>query len=315
MGKFYKLLKKVGIQRKYIILLLLRSPFDAIRTWTLAGLMKSVFLCVEMKNIEKIAGICIFYGLLRGILFLYNGTVWSIYAAFSARMEVWLQKQMLKKILNLPLKEVESRRSGDWITNLNSDIQAAITMMNGPMNMPHAVVAVINTMLSSFLLLQSNLFLFGVMWVFILPHLFINYKIVLKSIPKWKEESQKAMAESTSAIMPLITEAETILLYDAGDFMMQKCEESSRKLMKINMKIHKKNAASNVVFRLFGVGGYFAILFIGCYFIYNGTMAFSDMVYCIQVRGSILAGIFMLFTCLNNIKANAVCMERIGGWL
>lgn len=40
-------------------------------------------------------------------------------------------------------------------------------------------------------------------------------------------------------------------------------------------------------------------------------MAFSDVVYCFQVRGSILAGMSMLITCVNNLKTNSVCIKRI----
>ena len=311
MSDFGKLIKRMGIQRKYIFLLLLRSPFDALRTWMLANLMKSVFLCLETDNSASLSEICIVYGLICAILFVYNGIVWSNYAAFSAKTEVWLQKAMIEKILSLPLKQVDCRFSGEWITKLNSDIQAAFTMMNGPMNIPHLVVAIINTMLSSFLILRSSLLLFGVTWILILPQLFINYKIALKSISKLKEKSQSAMSENTSIIKPFITDADTILLYDAGELMLKNCNESSRKLMKVNMKIHVRNALSDAFMRLFGIGGYLIILLIGYRFIYNGEMAFSDVVYCFQVRGSILAGMFMLITCLNNLKANAVCIKRI----
>ena len=92
---------------------------------------------------------------------------------------------------------------------------------------------------------------------------------------------------------------------------MINCAENSRRLMKINMKMHVRKAVSDVSMHLFGIGGYLMILFIGYGFIYNGTMAFSDAVYCFQVRGSILSGMFMLITCLNNLKANSVCIKRL----
>ena len=311
MSDFGKLIKEMGVWRKYIFLLLLRSPFDAVRTWMLANLMKSVFLCLEMDNSGSLVEICAVYGLLCMMLFIYNGVVWSNYAAFAAKTEVWLQKKMFHKILSLPLKQVDCRFSGEWITRLNSDIQAAFTMMNGPLNIPHLTVAVINTMLSTFLLYKSSPLFLGVTWVFILLQLFVNYKTVLEAAPKLKEESQNAMAENTSAVKPLITEADVILLYDAEEMMMKKCEENSRKLMKTNMKIHIRSALSDVGMRLFGIGGYLVILLMGYRFISDGTMAFSDVVYCFQVRGSVMTGVFMFVTCLNNLKANSVCVKRV----
>ena len=311
MRDFGKLIKRMGIWRKYIFLLLLRSPFDAFRTWMLAGLMKSIFHCLETGHAGSLPEICIVYGLTCTMLYLYNGAIWRYYAAFSAKTEVWLQEKMFEKILSFPLKRVDCRFSGEWITKLNSDIHAAFTMMNGPLNLPHLVVAVINTMFSSYLMLRSSPLFFGVTWIFIVLQLFINGKIVLEAIPKFKEESQNVLSENTSAIKPLITEADTILLYDAGELIMKNCDKSSRNLMKINMKIHVRNALSDVGMRLFGIGGYLIILLMGYGFISDGRMVFSDLVYCLQVRGSVIAGMLMLITCLNNLKANSVCVKRI----
>ena len=315
MSDLGKLIKRMDIQHKYIFLLLLRAPFDTIRTWMLANLMKSIFLCLETDNAASLSGICVIYGLICALLFTYNGIIWSKYAAFSARTEVWLQKMLLDKILSLPLKRVNKHFSGEWITRLNSDIQAAFTMMNGPMNIPHLIVAVTNTVMSSFLIFKSSLPIFGITWILILPQLFINDRIVLKAIPKLKEKSQNAMAENTSAIQPLITDADIILLYDAGKLMMKNCNESSRKLMKVNMKIHVRNVLSDACMRLFAIGGYLIILLIGYRLIYYGKLAFSDVVYCFQTRGSVLAGISMLIACQNNLKANTVCIKRINDTL
>ena len=315
MSDFNKLIKEMGIRRKYIFLLILRSPFDACRTWMLANLMKSVFFCLETENADLLLRSCVVYGLLCAMLFIYNGIIWGKYAVFSAKTEACLQKRMFEKILSLPLKLVERRLGGEWITKLNSDIQAAFTMMNGPLNIPHLVVTGINTMLSCFLMCRNNVLLLGITWIFILPQLFINYKMVLKPVPKLKERSQNAMAENTSLIKPLITDADTILIYDAKKLLMEKCEENSRKLMKVNMEMHVRNVLNDVWMRLLGIGGYLAVLLIGYGFIYNGTMTFSDVVYCFQVRGSILAGMIMLITCLNNLKANSVCIKRINDTL
>lgn len=315
MSELFRLIKKMGIQRKYIILLILRSPFDALRAWMLANLMKTTFLCLEANDRGRLSAVCVTYGLICALLFFYNGTIWSLYAAFSAKIEAGLQKMMLQKIMRLPLKRVEGDSGGQWITKLNSDVQAANIMMNGPLNIPHAVVSIINTMLSSFLMLGSSHLLFVVTWVFILPHLFINYRIVLRHMSKLEEESQKAMAESTSVIKPLVAEADVILLYDAGRLMMQKCDESSRRLMKANLSMHMRNALSSAVLRLFGCGGFFAILMVGYGLILCGVMPLSEVMYCLQIRQSVLAGMFMLLNSMNNIKANSVCVERINAAL
>jgi ABC-type multidrug transport system fused ATPase/permease subunit len=301
----------MGVWRKYIFLLLLRSPFDALMTLLSANLMKSVFRCLEMDYSCALLKLCVGYGLLCAMLFVYNGLVWSKYAAFSAKVEIWLEKKMFDKILSLPLNWIDRCFSGEWMTRLNSDIQAALTMMNGSLNIPHLAVAAINILLSCLLMRKSSLLFLGITWMFAIPQFVINDKIVLKAIPKLKEESQNAMAENTSAIKPLLTDADTILLYDAKELMMTNCAKHSKRLMKINIKMHMRKAVSDVSMRLFGIGGYLMILFIGMRLISNEIMAFSDVVYCFQVRGSFLSGMFMLMTCFNNLKANSVCIKRV----
>ena len=311
MSDFRKLVKRMGVWRKYIFLLLLRSPFDALMTLLSANLMKSVFRCLEMDYSCALLKLCVGYGLLCAMLFVYNGLVWSKYAAFSAKVEIWLEKKMFDKILSLPLNWIDRCFSGEWMTRLNSDIQAALTMMNGSLNIPHLVVAAINILLSCLLMRKSSLLFLGITWMFAIPQFVMNDRIVLKAIPKLKEESQNAMAENTSAIKPLLTDADTILLYDAKELMMTNCAKHSKRLMKINIKMHMRKAVSDVSMRLFGIGGYLMILFIGMRLISNEIMAFSDVVYCFQVRGSFLSSMFMLMTCFNNLKANSVCIKRV----
>lgn len=311
MGECFMLLKRLGIRRKYVLLLLLRSPFDALRTWMQAWLLKSVFLCLETKAADRLSFICAGGALLCAMLFLYNGTIWSIYAAFTARTEARLQKEMRDKILSLPCKRVHGRHSGQWLTGLNGDIQAAITMMNGPMNLPHGVTALINTILSLLLMWKGSPALLGVTGLFLFPHLLVTCRLVWKRLPGLREESRRAMADATVSVRPLIADAEAILLYDAGGLMLEKCEQESRRLLMANMKMHMRSGLSDMICRLLGISGYLAVLMAGLSMTRRGMMAFSDVVYCFQVRGAVLTGIHMLITCVSNIRMNSVCVKKI----
>uniref|UniRef100_UPI004057B432 ABC transporter transmembrane domain-containing protein n=1 Tax=Acetatifactor sp. TaxID=1872090 RepID=UPI004057B432 len=315
MRDLFVLVKRLGIQRKYLFLLLLRAPFDAFRTWMLATFMKSTFGYIEIGASDKLLAECMIYGLLCAFLFFYNGTIWSIYAAFAAKTEAQLQGLLINKIMNMPYRRIVGHGSGEWITKLNSDIHGAFVLMNGPLNIPHMVVAIINLMLSSLLLFRSSHLLFIVTLVFVLPHMMLNYTVVLKHMPGLKEASQKALGESTSAIKPLITEADTILLYDAGNMMLHVCEERSRALMKYNLTMQMRNILGNTILRLLGLSGYLVILGLGYVHIYNGNMSFAELVYSFQVRGSILSAMLMLTTCVSNIKANSVCAKRLNNIL
>ncbi len=311
MGDCFMLLKRLRILPKFILLLLLRAPFDALRTWMQVWLIKSVFLCLEMKAADRLPVVCAGGGLFCAALFLYNGTIWSIYAAFAAGTEARLQKGMRDKIMSLSYKQVHGHNSGEWLTRLNSDIQAAITMMNGPLNLPHSVAALINTLLSSLLLLNGSPALSGVTWLFLLPHLLVSCRLVLKRLPGLREESRCAMANVTMSVTTLIADAEAIRLYDAGSLMLEKCEQDSHRLLKINMKMHIRSGLSDMICRLLGIGGYLAVLMVGLAMTHRGMMAFSDVVYCFQARGGVLTGVSMLVTCASNIRMNRVGVKKI----
>ena len=53
------------------------------------------------------------------------------------------------------------------------------------------------------------------------------------------------------------------------------------------------------------------MLLSGALLMEKGCMSFSDVVYCFQVRGSMLAGLFMLIASLGNLRANGVCVKRV----
>lgn len=311
MGELCRLTERLGIRRKYLLLLLLRSPFDACRTWMLASLMKTVFGCLETGDGYRLLKTCTVCGLIGALLFFYNGIIWSVYAAFAAKAEVLVQRLLLQKILTMSQKEADSRTGGEWITGLNSDLQAAFEMMNGNLNMPHAVVAVINTVWSSLLLMGSSPVMFAITWVFFFLHFLINDRMVLRHIPGLKEEAQRAVAQNTAALEPLIAQADAILLYDAGGLLLSQCEKSSLRLQKVNQSIQLRNAAGSMILRLLGCAGYLAMLAVGYELVSRGSMLFSDMVYCFQARGAVLSGMFMLIASVNNIRANAVCVKRV----
>ncbi len=81
--------------------------------------------------------------------------------------------------------------------------------------------------------------------------------------------------------------------------------------MRTNLKMALRMGLSDMLSRLFGIGGYLAVLLTGLEMTRNGTMAFSDVVSCFQIRGAILAGMSMLIVSASNIKANSVSAMKV----
>lgn len=299
-------------RNKYLFLLFLRAPFEALRTWVLANLLKDVFGALAGGGAAWLTSRCIVYGLLCIVLFCYNGIVWSRYAAFSAEAEASLQKRMMKSILEMPYQKVSEHRGSDWLTRMNSDIHGVFVLMNGPLTIPHAVVSVLNIVLASLLLFQCEVRMFVAVWVFVIPHLLLNYLVVSKGMPGRKEKSQKALADCTGTLKPLIAEAESVRIYQAEEMLLEQCRASSKKLMDIHMKMQIRTALGNGLGRLFGMAGYLVLIFMGYGKMNTNRMSFAELVYLFQLRGGVLLGVMMLATCISNIKMYLACAKRVG---
>jgi len=94
-----------------------------------------------------------FYGIGSLILFLHNGTIWTLYSTYVIKWVGAIRRKIFIHISSLSLHQIESRSTGEWITRLNSDVYAATALLNQQMHLPHAVCAAINICASSVILI------------------------------------------------------------------------------------------------------------------------------------------------------------------
>ena len=73
-----KLFKVAGKTRRFIILTLLRCPFDALHTVLQASFLKFAFSAINKGNKNELFHACTLFGIGSMLLFLYNGTVWTL---------------------------------------------------------------------------------------------------------------------------------------------------------------------------------------------------------------------------------------------
>lgn len=84
-----KIFKMAGGVRTFVILTILRCPFDALHTVIHAGFLQFAFRAINMRNQDQLFNVCFLFGIGSLILFLYNGTVWTLYAAYVTK---WVGK-------------------------------------------------------------------------------------------------------------------------------------------------------------------------------------------------------------------------------
>ena len=85
-----------------------------------------------------------------------------------------IRRKLFRHISCLSLQQIEAKPSGEWITRLNADVQAATAILNQAIHLPHAVVSTVNICVSSMILVLINPWVFGLVIVFVIPHILVS---------------------------------------------------------------------------------------------------------------------------------------------
>ena len=308
LGEFRKVLKITGSGGRFAFLLLLRSPFDIASTSIQATFLQHAFHMIGQNDGAGLTSVCLTFGVASLCLFLYNGTVWSIYAPFCARLEGRLRTKLYSKISSLSYERIETASYGEWLTRLNADVEAPFSRV---FHFPHAACAIVNISVSAIILWRMNPVVFGWVLSFIVPHIIISQVLFARPMPRLNKRSLEATAKNTGDMTALITCADVAALYDAQNYLMSRFEQSSLALWRANMKIRVRNALSAGILPLFGLGGYLTLLVVGSGWIADGHFTFGDLTAVFQYRGGVLTGSMILISCLITIQASVAGIKRL----
>ncbi len=306
-----QLFRMTGGVKRFIILTILRCPFDALYTIVQATFLKLVFEAISSKNQDSLYYVCALFTIGSLLLFLYNGTIWRMYAAYVVKWVGMLRRKLFEHISSLSVQQIEARPSGEWITRLNADMQAAAAILNQSIHLPHAVVSTVNISVSSVILALLDPLMFGLVILFVIPHILISRFVVARPMTRLAAIAQEEIAENTSDMNALITCADTALLYNAQEFLTKRFEVSSLNIRKANMQLQYRRAIGSGLMVLMGLGGYLAALLIGGRLVAAGDMTFGGLTAVFQYRGGILAGSMMLVNSLINIKTAMAGIKRV----
>ena len=209
------LLTFTGSSVKFMFLLLLRCPFDAAMTIINATFLQHAFNAIARNYSAQLAPVCLTFGLASLCLFLYNGTVWSIYAPFVTRMESRLREKLFIKISSFSYERIEAVPQGEWVTRLNIDVQMPFSR---PMHLPHAICAIVNISVSAVILWLISPKMFGWVLLFVIPHIAVSQFLIARVMPELNKKSLESTAKNTDELTALITCADVAELYDAQLF-------------------------------------------------------------------------------------------------
>jgi ABC-type multidrug transport system fused ATPase/permease subunit len=277
-------------------------------TYIQAGFLGRVFDSVENLDYPGLMSACTIFGLSFFCLFIYNGTVWMIYAPFVVRMEKRIRIKLFDKIISFDYGRVESKDSGEWSVRLNRDVE---TPFSQPLHFPHAACSAVSICVSSLLMWRVSPVSLGLVLLFVVPHIAFGNFYIARAMERLNRKSLELTGENAAELESFILCAGASAVYGAKDYLTERFEESSRRLFEANMEIRKKNAVNAALTPVFGLCGYLVLCIFSVKPIADGAMTFGGLTSVFQYRGGVLAGSMLFINSFISIKASMAGIKRL----
>ena len=310
--KVRKILKETGMTKDFILVMILRAPFDFINALLSANMLETFIRLAERKEEGELLPAFGMFLLFTVIMFGYNMFVWAVVTMkINIRFIKKLRMRVYKSLLSRTGQEMEELSAGDWISRLNSDIDKTDLYLVGPLNFMHLLIASVNMTLSAAVLFMLNRTMLAVSLLVTLPFFFLSSVVAIRKVPVFKKNSREHYAKYTNWMEPVVNASESIRIFDGEELVMAKAEEESLKIMKNNMKAHKRTALATGINTFSGMTGYLLLLFLGNSMIGSELDDFARMMKITQYRGEMMKSVMMINNCVGRMKGNLPAAERV----
>ena len=307
-----KILKELGLWKIFMVMLILRAPFDFLSAVLNANMLESFIRLVEKNEGEVLVSTFWKFMIYSILLFIYNASIWM---TISIKADMLLHKKLRQKLLCVMLsktqQEMEMYSAGDWITRINNDVDKTADYLTCPLNFMHAAIATVNLVLSSVVLICINSYLYAVAILVMIPFFILSSVIIIRKIPDYKKKAQEAYAEYTNWMEPIVEAGDAICIFEGQDIVMKKVEAASEKILHENVKAHKLTAWSSFFNVMSGNLGYILLLILGNSMIGSGIKDFAELTKITQYRGQMMMGVMCVNSCINRMKTNLTGAVRV----
>lgn len=308
----YRMLKEIGLQRRFIVMTILRLPFDTLNAILTANIMQRFTDMIVKNGRESLWTNFLIFMALSVLLFGYNCLVWSTYAVKTGvLMQSRLRERIFDRIMSLPVEELEGAFGSEWFTRLNNDVDKACNYLTGAIHYMHMVIAILNVIVSSVIMLLLNVDLYVIGALCLLPFFLLNTLVISRKISVYKKKSQQNLVEYTAWLDAAVQNGEMLAVFDGGEFVRGKIAEKSGELQKQNMKVHSRVALCTMSSTVSGLLGYLAMLCRGDELIGEERIDFGMLFKMTQYRGNLVMSVNCIYDCTNNMKGDKVGIDRV----
>ena len=306
------IIKELDMKKDFLIMMILRSPFDFLNAVLNANMLEAFIRMAERKEENELLHTFVKFLIFVVLLFGYNALVWS---TISVKTDMMFHKRLRKRLLSSMLsrteQQMESKSAGDWVTRLNMDTDKTADYITCPLNFMHAMIATVNLILSSIILIILNVRLYAVAVLVMIPFFFLSSVVIIRKIPYYRKKALESHAKYTNWIEPIVEAGDVIRVFDGEEIVMKKVEEASIEIFRRNIKAHKCTSWSSFVNIISGNIGYILLLLMGNSMIGSGVRDFAELTKITQYRGQMMMGVMCVNSCINNMKTNLAGAETV----
>ncbi|MBP5192461.1 MAG: ABC transporter ATP-binding protein [Eubacterium sp.] len=310
--KVIRILKELGLWKTFVIVMILRSPFDFLNSMLNANMLESFIRLTDQRDGDNLSRTFWIFLMFTLLLFAYNASVWATVAVKTDMMlHRRLRMKLLESMLSRTQQEMEEYSEGDWITRINNDVDKVADYLTAPINFMHSMIAVVNLVFSSMILIMLNPTLFGVSIFLMIPFFILSGIVIVRNIPKFRKNAQESFARYTNWTAPIVEAGDAITVFDGQDIVLDKVREESERIMRENVKAHRRTALSSAVTATSGMTGYILLLLIGNSMIGTKIKDFAELMKITQYRGHMMMGVMCVNSGINNMKTNLTGVVRV----
>lgn len=315
MKAFWRLLRLAGKPFAYLLILLLRSPYEALDTVLLAAFLKGCFQAVMALDIGALYACVGRYALLFLALYVINGAIWTVNAEYAAFFGAKLREKCYAFLSEREIPQMEARKQADWITRLNGDTARVAGMMSEPLQLLFLGCAVVSLAVSSVLLGKEDLAMFGMVLLFIVPHVLISQLFLAKPMRALNAAVMRETAEASSRLTDIVDCSLSMRAYASEDWMLSRFAEANESLRKAGMRVRLRSALGKGLMLTMGLGGYLAAMLLGAWAISAAKYDFGQLTALFQLRGGMIKGAMMGINSILAIRASSASAVRLADML
>lgn len=244
--------------------------------------------------------------ILSVILIVYFGSL--IFNTVVAKISGRLRRDVFDHMCKLPVSWFEERHSGDIISRLTNDIQAAENSWGGQLIYP--IGAVVSGIGSAVVMVSID-WLMGLIAISIgVGTLFITTRFI-SPIKKCSDDVQGKMSETTQRFVDILVSSKVARIFNLSSYLIEKLEDASGNVYKSEMHRRRWQAGQNAVNNFGVMMGFIGIVLIGGVLVVNGRLSFAELLAISQMSNGIIAMFWILSSTLGELQQSLAGAERV----